>query len=338
VSGLLLDHLGSVRNVINASGTVVDTLAYGAFGNITAESNSANTGNFAYTNLTYDRGTGDYAAIRRVYDPRTGRWIQDDPIQMAAGDPDWSRYVRNNPPNEVDITGLQDEQVVPSLVGGAIGGFLAGRLELGSNTYARGKYGVPRTEATYTAKIRVALRLTPTPPKESTGTLRLDYQIYWPKNSSLLGSQVRARSLQEFDSNVPGHANSNSDRLRFVEGLPRPAVRDLKMNDETVRWEGTLNLGNIPLDKNATYRGIIGVGIYNDPKKASHLLGDQIIRWSIVVNNKTVSVKKLELQETGFGRGGELREGNLTPSEMLRLIDSTFERGLEPSFPLRRDE
>jgi RHS repeat-associated protein len=107
VNGLLLDHLGTLRNVINGTGSVIDSLTYDAFGNITAESNSANTGNFGFTNLFFDRGLGDNIAQRRVYDPRSGRWIQEDPIQINSGEVDWQRYAGNNPTNATDPSGLK---------------------------------------------------------------------------------------------------------------------------------------------------------------------------------------------------------------------------------------
>ncbi len=41
------------------------------------------------------------------YDPRTGRWLQRDPIDAASGDPNLYRYVGNDPINGVDPEGEQ---------------------------------------------------------------------------------------------------------------------------------------------------------------------------------------------------------------------------------------
>ncbi len=42
----------------------------------------------------------------REYDPRTGRWLQKDPIDVASGDPNLYRYCSNDPVNEADPEGL----------------------------------------------------------------------------------------------------------------------------------------------------------------------------------------------------------------------------------------
>jgi len=42
----------------------------------------------------------------REYDPRTGRWLQRDPIEVAFGDPNLYRYCGNDPLNAVDPSGL----------------------------------------------------------------------------------------------------------------------------------------------------------------------------------------------------------------------------------------
>ncbi len=48
-----------------------------------------------------------YHVGAREYDPRTGRWLQRDPIDAASGDPNLYRYVGNDPINGVDPEGEQ---------------------------------------------------------------------------------------------------------------------------------------------------------------------------------------------------------------------------------------
>ena len=62
----------------------------------------------------------------REYDPRTGRWLQRDPIDAASGDPNLYRYCPNNPLNYADPSGLMiaipdcSEIDLLSLLGGGL--------------------------------------------------------------------------------------------------------------------------------------------------------------------------------------------------------------------------
>jgi hypothetical protein len=42
------------------------------------------------------------------YDPRIGKWLQEDPESFGAGDANLTRYVGNNPANLTDPSGLQE--------------------------------------------------------------------------------------------------------------------------------------------------------------------------------------------------------------------------------------
>ncbi len=49
-----------------------------------------------------------YHVGAREYDPRTGRWLQRDPIDTASGDPNLYRYCGNDPLNHYDPDGTQE--------------------------------------------------------------------------------------------------------------------------------------------------------------------------------------------------------------------------------------
>jgi len=104
----LTDNLGTVRDLVNSSGTVQNHLKYDSFGKVTTESNSAVDHLFAYTGRERDEETGLQYHRARYYDPATGRFISEDPKGFAAGDPNLSRYVGNNATNLVDPFGLDD--------------------------------------------------------------------------------------------------------------------------------------------------------------------------------------------------------------------------------------
>jgi RHS repeat-associated protein len=104
----LQDRLGSIRDVINNSGGVVDDIKYDAFGNITAETDATHRGWYAYTGREYDTETNLQYNHARWYDATMGRWISQDPLGFEAGDSNLYRYVNNGPTHAVDPSGLQE--------------------------------------------------------------------------------------------------------------------------------------------------------------------------------------------------------------------------------------
>jgi RHS repeat-associated protein len=103
----LTDNLGSVRKIITSSGTVLDSLTYDAYGNILpGETNSAARGRYAWTGREYDPTTSLQYNRARYYDPESGRWISQDPLQFSAGDSNLYRYVGNNPISYQDSSGM----------------------------------------------------------------------------------------------------------------------------------------------------------------------------------------------------------------------------------------
>ena len=82
----MTDQLGSVRDVVSTSGTVLDHIVYGSFGNIISQTNSSNGDRFLFTGMEYDATTGMYYDHARYYDPTTGRFVSQDPKGFAAGD------------------------------------------------------------------------------------------------------------------------------------------------------------------------------------------------------------------------------------------------------------
>jgi RHS repeat-associated protein len=105
---LLTDRLGSVRDVLDNSGAVQDTIAYDGFGNIASESAPAARGRYAWTGREYDAEIGLQYNRARYYDAHTGRWTSQDPLGFDAGDSNLYRYVRNRSNKATDPSGLQD--------------------------------------------------------------------------------------------------------------------------------------------------------------------------------------------------------------------------------------
>ncbi len=107
----LTDNLGSVRDIVNTSGTVIDHIVYDSFGNIVTETNATNGDRFKFAGMEWDAAIGVYYDRARYYDPTTGRFVSQDPKGFAAGDTNLYRYVGNDPTNTIDPSGLQEMPV-----------------------------------------------------------------------------------------------------------------------------------------------------------------------------------------------------------------------------------
>ena len=101
-----VDKLGSVRQIFDNSGSVIGTRNYSGFGEIVSES-GAGLDRYAYTAREWDSVAGLQYSRARMYDPKIGRWMSEDPIGFAAGDSNLSRYVGNSPTNATDPSGLE---------------------------------------------------------------------------------------------------------------------------------------------------------------------------------------------------------------------------------------
>ena len=102
-----------MRNVVDGTGIVTDTILYDAYGNITTESSLLNGGAYKYVGYRFDSETGllrPDPTMARYYDPRTGRWWSVDPIEFAGGDVNLWRYVANIPTASTDPDGLATEK------------------------------------------------------------------------------------------------------------------------------------------------------------------------------------------------------------------------------------
>jgi RHS repeat-associated protein len=107
VSWYLADALGTVRDLINNSGAVIDHVDFSAFGTVLDESSPTSGDRFVgFAMLERDTVTGLNLAVEREENPGTGRWDSEDPAGFAAGDPDLFGYVVNDPVGGTDSAGL----------------------------------------------------------------------------------------------------------------------------------------------------------------------------------------------------------------------------------------
>ena len=97
------DQLGSVVGVANASGKVLGTTRYGAYG-ATIRAYGVQP-SFGYAGMLRNPSSNMYLTLHRAYDPGVGRWLSRDPIGEQGGGNLYA-YVSGNPLNLVDQLGL----------------------------------------------------------------------------------------------------------------------------------------------------------------------------------------------------------------------------------------
>jgi RHS repeat-associated protein len=105
----LTDSQGSVRQVVDTSGNVLDTIDYDAYGNITSETGTGSR--FKYDGMAWDAALGLYLDHARAYDPADGVFISQDPLSFSAGQSNLSEYVGNAPTDGTDTSGMYESDV-----------------------------------------------------------------------------------------------------------------------------------------------------------------------------------------------------------------------------------
>jgi RHS repeat-associated protein len=99
--------LGTIRDLINNSGSIIDHIDFSAFGTVLDQSDpSEGDRMMGFAGMELDSVTGMNLAVNRVQNPGTGRWTSQDPLGFGAGDADLYRYVGNEPEGLIDPSGL----------------------------------------------------------------------------------------------------------------------------------------------------------------------------------------------------------------------------------------
>jgi len=113
------NHQGSTLAMTNTAGEVVAAYRYTPFGKIAGQSEGLKDNPFTFIGAygVMDEGGGLYYMKNRYYDAVTGRFVQKDPLGIAAG-LNLYGYVANNPLNRIDPRGLIDRGFPNSMLTG----------------------------------------------------------------------------------------------------------------------------------------------------------------------------------------------------------------------------
>ncbi len=97
------DNEGTIRDVVDSTGALQNHVQYDSFG----KPLSALAANFLFgqAGMRYDAATGEYRTANRVYDPRIGRPLSQDPLGLLP-DSNPYRWCNNNLAVNTDPSGL----------------------------------------------------------------------------------------------------------------------------------------------------------------------------------------------------------------------------------------
>ncbi|MBE7501414.1 MAG: RHS repeat-associated core domain-containing protein [Verrucomicrobiales bacterium] len=168
----------------------------------------------------WDTNTGLYDNRARYYDPDLGRFISEDPIGFAGGDPNLYGYVNNNPLNGTDPLGLSEASEsgvlkLPSQI--AREAICVAGAEVASVSISAA-VSVPSVYVSAAVGRPVEARLILLHESEVAGVSNVKLRPQW-RRSSGAGRVPRCRS----DGGVTGSRSGCRVQLRWQRSAPCPA-------------------------------------------------------------------------------------------------------------------
>lgn len=153
-----LDHLGSIRELTDSSGTIQAQYAFDPYGRVTKLQGSLSA-DFQYAGYYTHAQSGLNFTRTRAYNCTNGRWISRDPVNELGGI-NLYLYVYGNPINFLDPTGLGSNQCCidwdkvrdaanwGTVGGAAIGGYIgSGAGAIGGGVAGGGVGAIPGSAA-----------------------------------------------------------------------------------------------------------------------------------------------------------------------------------------------
>ena len=99
----LFDNEGTVKDVVDSNGTVLNHIVYDSFGNVTSQTNSTVVFRFGYTGQELDKETGLYYYLKKGY------IVQQIHYQGTITTEAWAKYIPNyEAPNNWIVGGVKN--------------------------------------------------------------------------------------------------------------------------------------------------------------------------------------------------------------------------------------
>lgn len=105
-----LDHLGSVREVLDNSGILQVAYTFDSFGRASKLQGTADN-DYQFASCYSHSRSGLLLTAFRAYRPESGIWLSRDPMGESADGPNLYSYTRNSPINFTDSLGLQSSGI-----------------------------------------------------------------------------------------------------------------------------------------------------------------------------------------------------------------------------------
>jgi len=209
------DPRGSISNIMDEWGNVVQRTAYDAYGNTTVDYDAFES-SLAYTGAVMDEETGLLYLSARYYDPETSRFISEDPARDGQS---WYMYCNGDPVNQVDPSGLATQPVMtglPTLRYGSTNGQVKNLQERLRSYGIKGSNGKPLdVDGKFGANTEAAVKKF-----QSTNGLKID-GVVGPNTWGLLCQSpdkynCYAYAMNDFTRilSVPGSTIRDVDKLR----------------------------------------------------------------------------------------------------------------------------
>jgi RHS repeat-associated protein len=223
------DGLGSITSLSNTAGSLAQTYGYDSFGKQTTSSGSL-TNSFQYTAREFDSESSLYYYRARYYDPMTGRFLSEDPLEFGGGR-NFYAYSRNDPIALVDPSGMIPEPantIAPAMPGDTAGFFIANLNDPRLSDIAHAPWPQART---YFGESHECVAFT----KTFTG---LPCSDCWRAGPKVIGNNIpEGTAIATFDNSgrYPNNPHGNNSGLFLGTGSPTDPPNTLIMIDQ---WPG----------------------------------------------------------------------------------------------------